>query len=410
MASVYGYDTRQRELPWELRRRGLKDGLRHDQRVKEAIRKNLRELIAEEAIITSDGTKRVRIPLRYLDQYRFKYGQPLQGVGQGEGQPGDVIGQRNGNAPGDGQPGDQPGEHTYEVEVPLEELAQMMLEDLALPWLEERPERQITTTSHRFTDLRRRGAFANLDKRRTLLENLKRNAARGLPEVGHLRNEDLRFKVWDLHEEKHANAAVYMLMDVSGSMTTSKKYIAKSFYFWMVRFLQLKYHKLDMVFIAHDTEAQVVTEQDFFGMSQGGGTRCSSAYQMALASIQQYHPSDRWNTYLFHFSDGDNLPDDNAVCKQLVEELLTYCRMVGYGEIRYRDDASFYGWIGQTASAPSSLQYALQGITHPRLLSVTITHKEELFQVLQKFLQPWEGAPLNWRPSADAVAGEVAHV
>ena len=42
-------------LPWELRRRGLKDSLRHDQRVKDAIRKNLRELIAEEAIITSDG-------------------------------------------------------------------------------------------------------------------------------------------------------------------------------------------------------------------------------------------------------------------------------------------------------------------------------------------------------------------
>ena len=392
MSPVNGYGTQQRELPWELRRRGLKDSLRHDQRVKEAIRKNLRELIAEEAIITSDGTKRVRIPLRYLDQYRFKYGQPPQGVGQGQGQPGDVIGQRNGNGndPGDGQPGDQPGEHTYEVEVPLEELAQMMLEDLALPWLEEKPERQITTTSHRFTDLRRRGSLANLDKRRTLLENLKRNASRGVPEVGHLRDEDLRFKVWDLHEEQHANAAVYMLMDVSGSMTTSKKYIAKSFYFWMVRFLQLKYHKLDMVFIAHDTEAQVVTEQDFFGISQGGGTRCSSAYQVALASIQQYHPAERWNTYLFHFSDGDNLPDDNAVCKALVETLLTHCRMVGYGEIRYRDDASFYGWIGQAASAPSSLQYALQGITHPRLLSVTITHKEELFQVLQKFLQPRE--------------------
>jgi uncharacterized protein len=388
------YRSSGRELPWELRRRGLKDSLRHDQRVKEAIRKNLRELIAEEAIITSDGTKRIRIPLRYLDQYRFKYGHPPQGVGQGQGQPGDVIGQRhgNGNQPGDGEAGDQPGEHTYEVEVPLEELAQMMLEDLALPWLEEKPARQITTTSHRFTDLRRRGAFANLDKRRTLLENLKRNAARGVPAVGHLRDEDLRFKVWDLHEETHANAAVYMLMDVSGSMTTSKKYIAKSFYFWMVRFLQLKYHQLDMIFIAHDTEAQVVTEQDFFGLSQGGGTRCSSAYQVALASIQQYHPADRWNTYLFHFSDGDNLPDDNAVCKRLVEELLQYCRMVGYGEIRYRDDASFYGWIGQAASAPSSLQYALQGITHPRLLSVTITHKEELFQVLHKFLQPREAA------------------
>jgi hypothetical protein len=99
-------------LPWELRRRGLKDSLRHDQRVKKAIKQNLRDLISEEAIITSDGNKRVKIPLRYLDQYRFKYGQPQQGVGQGEGQPGDVIGrqpgQGDGSQPGDGQPGDQP--------------------------------------------------------------------------------------------------------------------------------------------------------------------------------------------------------------------------------------------------------------------------------------------------------------
>ena len=180
--------------------------------------------------------------------------------------------------------------------------------------------------------------------------------------------------------------------DVSGSMTMSKKYIAKSCFFWMVRFLQLKYQKVDMVFIAHDTEAQVVPEQDFFALSQGGGTRCSSAYQLALAHLQQHHPVDRWNTYLFHFSDGDNLPDDKTVCKGLVETLLQHCSMVGYGEIRYRDDASFYGWIGQTHSAPSSLQYALQGIIHPRLLSVTITHKEELFQVLQTFLQPREMA------------------
>jgi uncharacterized sporulation protein YeaH/YhbH (DUF444 family) len=121
MAQSKTYRRSSSALPWELRRRGLKDSLRHGQRVKEAIRKNLRELIAEEAIITSDGTKRVKIPLRYLDQYRFKYGQPLQGVGQGEGQPGDVLGQRgsDGHSPGDGEPGDQPGEHTYEVEVPL---------------------------------------------------------------------------------------------------------------------------------------------------------------------------------------------------------------------------------------------------------------------------------------------------
>lgn len=379
-------------LPWELRRRGLKDSLRHDQRVKDAIRKNLRELIAEEAIITSDGTRRVRIPLRYLDQYRFKYGQPQPGVAQGPGQPGDVIGHHTGASPGAGHAGDDPGEHTYEVEVPLEDLTQVMLEDLALPWLVARPERQVTTLHQRFTDLRRRGALSNLDKRRTLLENLKRNAAHGVPEVGRLHDADLRFRVWDMHAERHANAAVYMLMDCSGSMTIDKKYIAKSFFFWMVRFLRLKYRQVDTVFITHDVDAQVVPEQEFFTLSNDGGTRCSAAYQLALEHLQQHHPATRWNLYLFHFSDGDNLPDDNTTCKMLVEALLAHCCMVGYGEIRYRDEASFYGASSPTAWSPSSLQGVLQGITHPRFLSVAISDRAELLQVLQTFLQPREMA------------------
>lgn len=380
--------------PWDLRRRGFKDSLRHDQRVKDAIRKNLRELVSEEAIITSDGHKRVKIPLRYLDQYRFKYGQPQQGVGQGPGQPGDVLGQQsgNGNDPGDGQPGEQAGQLTYEVEVPLDELAKMMLEDLALPWLEEKPERQVTTTTHRHTDIRRKGSLANLDKRRTLLENIKRNASRGVAEVGKINQDDLRYKVWETHEERHASAAVYMLMDRSGSMTANKKYIAKSFFFWMVRFLQLKYQHVDTVFIAHDTEAHVVPEQDFFTLTNDGGTLCSSAYRVALEHLQQHHPASRWNVYLFHFSDGDNLPYDNAVCKTLVEELLTHCNMVGYGEIRYRDEASFYGWMQQPQFALSSLQHTLKEIQNPRLLSVSITHKDELYQVLHTLLQPQENA------------------
>jgi uncharacterized protein len=86
------------EIPWDLRRRALKDSIRHDKRVKEAIRKNLKELIAEENIITSDGKKLVKLPLRYLDQYRFRFGPMGSGAGQGQGNIGDVIAR-------DGEPG-----------------------------------------------------------------------------------------------------------------------------------------------------------------------------------------------------------------------------------------------------------------------------------------------------------------
>ena len=64
--------------------------------------------------------------------------------------------------------------------------------------------------------------------------------------------------------------------------------------------------------------------------------------------------------------------------------------MMGYGEIRYDSESSFYGWMSQNTSAPSSLQSVFNQITHERLLSVMISNKEEVYQALQKFLQPRE--------------------
>ena len=156
----------------------------------------------------------------------------------------------------------------------------------------------------------------------------------------------------------------------------------------MVRFLRLKYEHVETVFIAHDTDAKIVPEKDFFALSNSGGTKCSSAYQAAFDNMEQHHPMSKWNIYLFHFSDGDNLPYDNDVCKKIVEKLLGRCQMVGYGEIKYGDDASFYGWVGGPASPPSSLQNRLNEVKHPRLIVTTITHKEQLYETLQSFLTP----------------------
>jgi sporulation protein YhbH len=380
------------EIPWDLRRRALKDSIRHDKRVKEAIRKNLKELIAEENIITSDGKKLVKIPLRYLDQYRFRFGHMGSGAGQGPGNPGDVIARDGEHGDGDGRPGDQPGEQVYEAEISVEELTRMMLEDLALPWLEDKEQQHITTTTYTFDEVRKAGSMANLDKRRTLVENLKRHAAKGQPKIGAFHDDDLRFKVWNVREEYHSNAAVYLLMDRSGSMTTEKKYIAKSFFFWLVRFLKLKYTTVDMVFIAHDTEAQIVPEKDFFTISNSGGTMCSSAYRLALEHLQHHHPKARWNTYVFHFSDGDNWEEDNPRCKEVIAQLLDQATMVGYGEIRYRDEATFYGWVKSFDPAWSTLHKELSTIVHPRFVTVTIKQKEDVYQALQTFLGKKEGA------------------
>lgn len=380
------------QVPWSLRRRGAHDAARHDIRVKEAIRKNLRELISQEDIIASDGQRTIKIPLRYLDQYRFKYGNPENGVGHGEGNVGDLLGRRgDGDAPGGGQPGDQPGEHAYEVDVSIDDLAQMALEDLALPWLEATPAKELITTHPRFTDIRKKGPLANLDKRRSLRENLKRQASKGDAHLGPFVNDDLRFRTWDENEERHARAAVYCAMDVSGSMSTERKFIAKVFFFWMVRFLRLKYRTVEPVFIAHDTEAHIVPEKDFFAITEGGGTQCSSAYVLALKHLLQHHPASSWNTYLFHFSDGDNFPNDDQKCIEVVTELLRHCRMVGYGEIRYKDEASWYGNPG-SGYEWSTLQKSLNTILDPHLLSITLASKDDVWKALERFLRVKEGA------------------
>lgn len=364
--------------PWSLRRRGQADSHRHDKRIEEAIKHNLKDLISEESIISSDGTRRIRIPIKYLEQYRFKVGTPQPGVGQGKGTVGDILWQPGMPGEDHRDAGEEHGEHDYEAEVDLETLTRLMLEDLALPWLEDKPyARELASDVIEFHDIRRKGALAHLEKRRTMMANLKRHAvAREPRRVNALREEDLRFRTWDVHQETITQAAVYCCMDWSGSMTTEKKWIAKAFFFWMVRFVRLKYPHVNLVFLAHDTEAELVTERDFFGRGAGGGTICSSVYKMALAHMAQYHPASRWNVYLFHFSDGDNLESDNALCRSLVEALLRECQQVGYGEIP---------WARTTAPAPSSLLQVLQQIAHPHFLTTVLRTKDDVGAALTAF-------------------------
>jgi uncharacterized sporulation protein YeaH/YhbH (DUF444 family) len=157
----------------------------------------------------------------------------------------------------------------------------------------------------------------------------------------------------------------------------------------------LKYQTVDMVFIAHDTEARIVPEQDFFTISNSGGTMCSSAYRLALEHIQQTHPKARWNNHVFHFSDGDNWAEDNARCKTFIAQLLEQLSMVGYGEIRYADEATFYGWGNAYQPGWSTLHQELSAIAHQRFMTVTIKRKDDVYLALQTFLMGKDGMGLS---------------
>lgn len=367
------------QADWSLHRKGHMDQQRHNEKIKEAIKQNLHEIVSREDIIMSDGKNVVKVPIRSLEQYKFRFDHNKgDNVGQGQGgtQVGDVLGRAPGDeqGQGQGQAGDEAGQDYFEAEVNLEDLAAMIFEDLGLPNLEEKRNQQLEAETIQFKDIRRAGVLANLDKRRTIMENIKRNAMKGDARFGNVRSEDLRFKTWDAEVRNESNAVVLAMMDVSGSMGEFEKYIARSFYFWMVRFLRTKYNNVEIVFISHHTEAKIVTEEEFFTKGESGGTRVSSAYQLAMDVINSRFPPTDWNIYPFHFSDGDNMFSDNRLCVELVKQLLAKCNLFGYGQIKQ-------GWY----PAGTLMSVYSQEIDHDKFVAVTIEDKEDVYPALRKF-------------------------
>ena len=367
---------------WSLHRKGLIDQARHKEKVKEAIRENLADIVSEQAIITSNGKRAVRVPIRSLDQYRFRFDpNDPRGVGQGDGDTkvGDVI-DKFGKKPGQGngeEAGDQAGEEVYEVAVELGELQALIFEDLELPNLQERRLQELESPSLRYSDVRKNGPFSNLDKRRTIKANLKRNAIQGRVGFQHVEMDDLRFRTWEPEIRRESNAAVIAMMDVSGSMGAFEKYIARAFYFWMVRFLRTKYDNVEIAFISHHTEAREVTEEEFFTRAESGGTKVSSAYGLALELIETRYDPASWNLYPFHFSDGDNFVSDNETSIARMNRLVQLSNMVGYGEIRQARRS--YG---------STLMNAFKSIDAANFSRVTIAKKSEVYPALRQFFGP----------------------
>lgn len=360
---------------WSLHRKGQQDQQRHQEKVKDAIRRAMPDLVSEESIILSDGKDVVKIPIRSLDEYRFRYNTKKQqhvGQGNGKSQVGDLLGSESEAQAGDGAAGDQPGIDYYETEVSVQELEEMLFDELALPHLEAKEEQELEHVDIDFTDVRKKGLMGNIDKKRTLLEAIRRHARAGLPDPLHISNDDLRFKTWDDTVEPRSNAVILAIMDTSGSMGKFEKYIARTFFFWMVRFLRTRYEKVEIVFIAHHTEAKEVTEEQFFTKGESGGTICSSAYRLAIDIIKKRYPRSRYNIYPFHFSDGDNLTSDNERCIRLVSELMDVSNMFSYAEVNQYN-------------RHSTLMTAYRGIKDDRFMSCVIRDKSDVYKALKTF-------------------------
>lgn len=368
---------------WTLHRKGYEDQQRHNEKVQEAIRKKLPEIISDESIITSDGKQTIKIPIRSLNEYKIRYDNEKKkhiGSGDGSSDIGDIIaqdgsGQDDKSGPGKGiSAGDEPGIDYYEIDVEISEIETSLFSELTLPNLEEKDIAKMTVEDFIFNDIRKQGLMGNIDKKRTILEALRRNARHGSGTIAPISNDDLRFKTWHDIEKPQSNAVVLAMMDTSGSMGRYEKNISRSFFFWMTKFLRHKYEHVEICYIAHHTKAKVVSEEDFFTKGESGGTICSSAYEKALHLIDTEYKPNEYNIYPFHFSDGDNLSTDNRKCLGLVEELMSVANMFGYGEVNaYRKY--------------STLMNTYRHIEHKKFRHYILRNKEDIYHALKRFFK-----------------------
>jgi sporulation protein YhbH len=362
---------------WALHRKGHRDAARHAEKIKEAVKESLPQVVAEEAIITASGDTVVKVPVRSLElpRLRYDYGRNKHvGQGDGDSQAGDSV-----NGPGKGRgAGREPGIDYLEAEIQLDDLAAILFEDLGLPNLTRKQNDTVESNAAEFREVSRAGPMSNLDKRRTIRENMRRNAVQGKARFGGIQNGDLRFKLPTPVRKPETNAVIVAMRDVSGSMGEFEKYISRGFYFWMLRFLRTKYQSVRVVFITHHTEAREVDEDTFFKLGESGGTKASSAYELALRIVKERYDPASWNVYPFHFSDGDNWGDsDNQRCLGLVRDLVDLSSAVGYGEIRQGDVRS-----------TSTLMAAFQPIADPKFIRVEIHDKKDVYPALRRFFAP----------------------
>lgn len=433
---------------WDLSERGKKDAERHHKKIDDAIRKQVRDVIADESIITQKRGKTVRIPVKGLKDYRFIYGRRKggsgegdgegegegEGVGQGPSQPGDVIGRRAKEQ--DGQaPGNQPGEDYIEAEVDIDYLIQLMFEDLGLPWIEEKiMASQLVPSGWKFETISKAGIPPRIHKKRTMKEAIRRiesftaevseetgcsyeDALKAITQAkGELEDaitivkennvdlaidpyviiedDDLRYKQIEQDYELHSNAVVIAMMDVSGSMDKEKKYLCRSLLFWLVEFLKKVYDFVEIRFIVHTTEAKLVDEDTFFNKGESGGTYCWSAIEKAIYLMDTEYPIEEWNVYCVYVSDGEDFEPDKSV--KVIDNLLSrkpnmfsYTEVIPeVGSVNWRPDNTLMKAIKEkwkfVEKEDNGAEFCKNTSLH--FLVASIKNKSHIYKTLQHIL------------------------
>ena len=373
------------ETPWyDLFSRGARDWLRHNQKVRAAVKESLPDLLAGSDLITRPGNRTVAVPVKMLEHARFRLldAETQTGVGQGKGQPGDVLQPAQEQERDKGQAGTGNGEIRFVVELKVDEIVDWLWEELKLPEL--KPKRVATMDEPDYVreGWDKKGARSRLDRRKTMKEAVKRRAAHDSDVA--IVNDDLRFRQLVKRSTPATNAAVIFALDVSGSMDEAQRRLAKQFFFFALQGIRRQYSKVETLFLAHAGEAWEFEESQFFQASSSGGTVTSCVAKLALEKVQQRFDPSRYNTYFFYASDGENAAEDRDLSRQLLAELTRNVNYTGYVETG--GVATFRPRETQLAETFAELKAsgAPVGVSH-------LASQEDIWRAIREFFKQQSG-------------------
>lgn len=299
--------------------------------VKGRVRKDLRRYMSSGELLGRQGKKTVSIPLPQIGIPRLRYGENKKGIGQGDGEEGE-----GGEGP---KAGDAEGQHILEMEISVDELAEIMGEELELPKIEPRGNQSASSQKNKYKGISPIGPESLRHFRRTYRQALKRTIASGgwdakRPYIVPIK-DDRRYRTFVVEKEPRSAAAVIYMMDVSGSMGREQKEIVRSQAFWIDAWLCHNYKDVETRFIIHDATAREVDRDTFFRTRESGGTLISSAYKLAMEVIERDFPPGDWNIYPFHFSDGDNWSQsDTRTCVELLKaDMIPVSNQFSYAQV-----------------------------------------------------------------------------
>lgn len=402
-------------------------------RAKDMVERAVREASRERAIGDLENPGEVTIPAEGTREPVFRHTPGTRGdfvlPGNREYVEGDLIERPSGGAgsegPGGGVGRNGAQEDAFRFILTRDEFLSIFLADLELPDLAKRRMARTEKEGLRRAGYTTTGTPANLSLSRTLRMSLSRRIALGRPKrhaierleqelaeattagspaadriskeletlrrrrarISYLDPIDLRYRRFERFPKPVTQAVMFCLMDVSGSMTEHMKDLAKRFFMLLHVFLTRRYKRVELVFVRHTDKAQEVDEETFFRSAETGGTMVSSALTEMARIVRDRFDPESWNIYAAQASDGDNLPGDNELTRELLQNaVLPLCQYFAYVEVS-GPNAESPGFIPH--HGPSSLwtTYAALQKGNGKFQMRRVSRREHIYPVFRQLFQ-----------------------